>query len=131
MDLLGSIPSGSIMESLLEINGKYSNGFLSISYQNPFPKSIAHAPASSWHQLLRVPLSTRIRNLHKMLLELPGQIPSHFFIKSVLKSMENALGACWGVSSWSLIKSLPKSMQNAHGASWVRSFSPPPLINPH
>ena len=69
-------------------------------------------------QFLRVPLSTRIRNLHKMLLELPGPIPLHFFIKSVLKSMVNALGACWSIS-------LPKIIGKCSWSLLVRSFGPP------
>ena len=73
---------------------------------------------SQSHQFLRVPLSTRIRNLHKMLLELPGPIPLHFFIKSVLKSMVNALGACWSIS-------LPKIIGKCSWSLLVRSFGPP------
>ena len=94
LELLGSIPSSSIMESLLEINGKYSKRFLGYFLSKSFSKVNSTCSCTFLTQFLRVPLSTRIRNLHKMLLELPGPIPLHFFIKSVLKSMVNALGAC-------------------------------------
>ena len=72
LELLGSIPSSSIMESLLEINGKYSKRFLGYFLSKSFSKVNSTCSCTFLTQFLRVPLSTRIRNLHKMLLELPG-----------------------------------------------------------
>ena len=118
MELLGSIPSSSIMESLLEIKGKYSKRFLGYFLSKSFSKVNSTCSCKVLTQFLRVPLSTRIRNLHKMLLELLGQIPLHFFIKSVLKSMVNALGACWSIS-------LPKIIGKCSWSLLVRSFGPP------
>ena len=118
LELLGSIPSSSIMESLLEINGKYSKIFLGYFLSKSFSKVNSTCSCTFLTQFLRVPLSTRIRNLHKMLLELLGQIPLHFFIKSVLKSMVNALGACWSIS-------LPKIIGKCSWSLLVRSFGPP------
>ena len=120
LELLGSIPSSSIMESLLEINGKYSKRFLGYFLSKSFSKVNSTCSCTLLTQFLRVPLSTRIRNLHKMLLELPGPIPLHFFIKSVLKSMVNALGACWSIS-------LPKIIGKCSWSLLVRSFGPHPL----
>lgn len=66
---------------LLELPGQFPSCF---SIKSVF-KSMENAPGASCANSSRFPYEMRMRNLRKMLMELLGSIPLHFFMKSSLQ----------------------------------------------
>ena len=60
-----------------------------------------------------------------MLLELPGPIPLHFPITSLLNSMDHAPRPPWANSTTFTYELLVKSMDHAPGAPWANPFTFP------
>ena len=68
---------------------------LQVSLFNPYWKPIENAPGTPLANSLTFPYQICIKRQWKMLLELPGPIPSDFLVKPFEKSMEHAPRTSW------------------------------------